>query len=190
MSLYTRDTPLSHTSAQPPTLSPILAPILSLTPHHPADGHRVLLFSQFTSMLDILEDYCELRDLSYVRLDGETNRVQRRLDVRRFNAPNSNLFIFLISTRAGGLGLNLATADTVILYDSDWNPQVDLQAMDRSSNILLLPTHRIISQHSTPSHHSIAQQVDLQAWIAHLTLCTHALTPHTSYHNTHPPIIP
>jgi hypothetical protein len=86
-------------------------------------------------MLDLLEDYCELRDLPYVRLDGETNRVQRRLDVRRFNAPNSPLFIFLISTRAGGLGLNLASADTVILYDSDWNPQVDLQAMERAHRI-------------------------------------------------------
>jgi SNF2 family DNA or RNA helicase len=95
-------------------------------------GHRVLLFSQFTSMLDLLEDYCEMRKLPFVRLDGDTNRVQRRLDVRRFNAPNSSLFVFLISTRAGGLGLNLATADTVILYDSDWNPQVDLQAMERA----------------------------------------------------------
>lgn len=85
-----------------------------------ADGHRVLIFSQFTSMLDILEEYCELREYPFVRLDGETNRVKRRLDVRRFNAPNSPLFIFLISTRAGGLGLNLASADTVILYDSDW----------------------------------------------------------------------
>lgn len=75
-----------------------------MLPRLRADGHRVLLFSQFTSMLDLLEDYCELRDLPYVRLDGETNRVQRRLDVRRFNAPNSPLFIFLISTRAGGLG--------------------------------------------------------------------------------------
>jgi coenzyme F420-reducing hydrogenase delta subunit len=100
-----------------------------------ADGHRVLLFSQFTSMLDILEDYCELRDYAFVRLDGETNRVKRRLDVRRFNAANSSLFIFLISTRAGGFGLNLASADTVILYDSDWNPQVDLQAMERAHRI-------------------------------------------------------
>ena len=99
------------------------------------DGNRVLIFSQFTSMLDILEEYCDLRKHPYVRLDGETNRVQRRLDVRRFNAPNSNLFIFLISTRAGGLGLNLASADTVILYDSDWNPQVDLQAMERAHRI-------------------------------------------------------
>ncbi len=84
------------------------------------NGHRVLIFSQFTSMLDLLEDYCELREYPFVRLDGETNRVKRRLDVRRFNAPRSPLFIFLISTRAGGLGLNLASADTVILYDSDW----------------------------------------------------------------------
>eukprot|EP01038_Epipyxis_sp_PR26KG_P004667 gene4667-6556_t len=106
-----------------------------ILPKLKADGHRVLLFSQFTSMLDILEDYCELRDYSFVRLDGETNRVRRRLDVRRFNAPNSQLFIFLISTRAGGLGLNLASADTVILYDSDWNPQVDLQAMERAHRI-------------------------------------------------------
>lgn len=100
-----------------------------------ADGHRCLIFSQFTSMLDLLEDYCELREFPFVRLDGETNRVKRRLDVRRFNSPNSNIFIFLISTRAGGLGLNLATADTVILYDSDWNPQVDLQAMERAHRI-------------------------------------------------------
>ena len=99
------------------------------------DGHRVLIFSQFTSMLDLLEDYCELREHNFVRLDGDTNRVQRRLDVRRFNAPNSPIFIFLISTRAGGLGLNLASADTVILYDSDWNPQVDLQAMERAHRI-------------------------------------------------------
>jgi SWI/SNF-related matrix-associated actin-dependent regulator of chromatin subfamily A member 5 len=75
-----------------------------MLPRLKENGHRVLLFSQFTSMLDILEDYCEMRNWSFVRLDGETNRVKRRLDVRRFNAPNSSIFIFLISTRAGGLG--------------------------------------------------------------------------------------
>ena len=106
-----------------------------MLPRLKEDQHRVLIFSQFTSMLDLLEDYCELRNHAYCRLDGDTNRVQRRLDCRRFNAVNSPLFIFLISTRAGGLGLNLATADTVILYDSDWNPQVDLQAMERSHRI-------------------------------------------------------
>ena len=106
-----------------------------MLPRLQRDGHRVLLFSQFTSMLDILEEYCDARGWNFLRLDGSTNRVQRRLDVRRFNAPKSNVFIFLISTRAGGLGLNLATADTVILYDSDWNPQVDLQAMERCHRI-------------------------------------------------------
>lgn len=106
-----------------------------MLPRLKADNHRVLLFSQFTSMLDILEDYCKLRDWKYVRLDGNTNRVQRRLDVRRYNEANSQIFIFLISTRAGGLGLNLASADTVILYDSDWNPQVDIQAMERVHRI-------------------------------------------------------
>merc|ERR1711988_1021593 len=106
-----------------------------MLPRLKADGNRVLIFSQFTSMLDILEEYCDSRNHTYVRLDGETNRVQRRLDVRRYNAPNSPIFVFLISTRAGGLGLNLATSDTVILYDSDWNPQVDLQAMERAHRI-------------------------------------------------------
>ena len=106
-----------------------------MLPRLKADGNRVLIFSQFTSMLNILEEYCDSRNHTYVRLDGETNRVQRRLDVRRYNAPNSPIFVFLISTRAGGLGLNLATSDTVILYDSDWNPQVDLQAMERSHRI-------------------------------------------------------
>jgi len=106
-----------------------------ILPKLKGDGHRVLIFSQFTSMLDILEEYLDLRQHAYVRLDGETNRVQRRLDVRRYNATKSNLFVFLISTRAGGLGLNLASADTVILYDSDWNPQVDLQAMERAHRI-------------------------------------------------------
>lgn len=98
-------------------------------------GHRVLIFSQFTSMLDILCDYCEYREFDFVRLDGGTNRVKRKYDVKLFNAKQSNKFLFLISTRAGGLGLNLASADTVILYDSDWNPQVDLQAMERAHRI-------------------------------------------------------
>ena len=75
-------------------------------------------------MLDILEEYCSARGYYHARLDGDTNRVQRRLDIRRFNTPGSEVFVFLISTRAGGLGINLASADTVILYDSDWNPQV------------------------------------------------------------------
>ena len=99
------------------------------------DGHRVVLFSQFTSMLDILQDYLSLRGYGYARLDGSTNRVQRSIDIAAFNRPNSPMFAFLLSTRAGGLGVNLQTADTCILFDSDWNPQVDTQAMARVHRI-------------------------------------------------------
>eukprot|EP00466_Bigelowiella_natans_P018140 jgi/Bigna1/40705/e_gw1.45.14.1 len=99
------------------------------------EDHRVLIFSLFTSMLDILEDYCRLRGWEYCRLDGSTNRVRRVVEVKRFNAKNSRVFLFLISTRAGGLGINLPTADTVVHYDSDFNPQVDLQAQDRCHRI-------------------------------------------------------
>ncbi|KAL9982147.1 hypothetical protein ACROYT_G010956 [Oculina patagonica] len=90
-------------------------------------GHKVLLFSQMTRMMDILEDYCILRDYGYCRLDGQ-------MKMRKFDADPS-VFVFLLSTRAGGLGLNLAVADTVIIYDSDWNPQMDLQAQDRCHRI-------------------------------------------------------
>lgn len=100
-----------------------------------ANGHRVVIFSQFTSVLDILNDYLEYREIPFCRLDGQTNRVQRQIDINRYNAPNSHLFAFIMSTRAGGLGVNLQTADTVILYDSDWNPQSDLQAMARVHRI-------------------------------------------------------
>ena len=90
-------------------------------------GHRVVVFSQFTSTLDIIDDVLRMRDVKYCRLDGGTNRVQRTVDINAFNAPSSRIGVFLMSTRAGGLGINLQTADTVILFDSDWNPQADLQ---------------------------------------------------------------
>ena len=116
-----------------------------------AGGHRVVLFSQFTSMLDILEDYLELRGYEFVRLDGSTNRYRRRINIQRFNEKNSKLFIFLMSTRAGGLGINAQTADTVILYDSDWNPQVDLQAMGRVHRIgqtKMVHIYRLVARNS------------------------------------------
>ncbi|KAL4421455.1 hypothetical protein ABPG75_010746 [Micractinium tetrahymenae] len=98
-------------------------------------GHRVVLFSQFNIQLDILEDYLALRGYKYSRLDGSTNRVQRMIDIKLFNRPGSDMFIYLLNTRAGGLGVNLQTADTVVLFDSDWNPQCDLQAMARVHRI-------------------------------------------------------
>ncbi|CAM6081834.1 unnamed protein product [Calypogeia fissa] len=96
---------------------------------------RVLIFSQMTRLLDILEDYCQYRDYEYCRIDGNTSGEDRESAIDQFNQPGSPKFIFLLSTRAGGLGINLATADIVILYDSDWNPQVDLQAQDRAHRI-------------------------------------------------------
>ncbi|CAH9137203.1 unnamed protein product [Cuscuta epithymum] len=98
-------------------------------------GSRVLIFSQMTRLLDILEDYLMYRGHQYCRIDGNTGGEDRDASIEAFNKPGSEKFAFLLSTRAGGLGINLATADIVILYDSDWNPQVDLQAQDRAHRI-------------------------------------------------------
>ncbi|KAI9674782.1 MAG: hypothetical protein M1817_001686 [Caeruleum heppii] len=99
------------------------------------DNHRVLIFSQMVKMLDILSDYLRIRGHQFQRLDGTIAAGPRRMAIDHFNAPESNDFCFLLSTRAGGLGINLMTADTVILFDSDWNPQADLQAMARAHRI-------------------------------------------------------
>jgi len=118
------------------------------------DGHRVLIFSQMVRMLDILSDYMSLRGYMHQRLDGMVASEARKKSIAHFNAPGSLDFAFLLSTRAGGLGINLETADTVIIFDvciylrleldvteyldisqSDWNPQNDLQAMARAHRI-------------------------------------------------------
>ena len=106
-----------------------------LLAHLKARGSRVLIFSQMTRMLDILEDYMVWRGYQYARIDGSTPQVDREEMMRVYNEDNSPKFVFILSTRAGGLGINLVTADTVILFDSDWNPQMDLQAMDRAHRI-------------------------------------------------------
>ncbi|EEF45367.1 ATP binding protein, putative [Ricinus communis] len=106
-----------------------------LLPKLRATGHRVLLFSQMTRLMDILEIYLQLHDFKYLRLDGSTKTEERGTLLKQFNAPDSPYFMFLLSTRAGGLGLNLQTADTVIIFDSDWNPQMDQQAEDRAHRI-------------------------------------------------------
>lgn len=99
------------------------------------DNHRVLIFSQMVKMLNILGDYLHLRGYQFQRLDGTIAAGPRRMAIDHFNAAESNDFCFLLSTRAGGLGINLMTADTVVLFDSDWNPQADLQAMARAHRI-------------------------------------------------------
>ncbi|KAF7546962.1 hypothetical protein G7046_g9153 [Stylonectria norvegica] len=106
-----------------------------ILPKYHATGHRVLMFFQMTAIMDIMEDYLRYRQFEYLRLDGTTKSDERSDLLREFNAPDSKYFMFLLSTRAGGLGLNLQTADTVIIYDSDWNPHQDLQAQDRAHRI-------------------------------------------------------
>ncbi|XP_047326657.1 CHD3-type chromatin-remodeling factor PICKLE-like [Impatiens glandulifera] len=98
-------------------------------------GHRILIYSQFQHMLDILEDYLIHRKWQYERIDGKVGGAERQIRIDRFNDNNSSRFCFLLSTRAGGVGINLATADTVIIYDSDWNPHADLQAMARAHRL-------------------------------------------------------
>ncbi|KAI0565707.1 chromatin remodeling complex / DNA-dep ATPase [Gracilaria domingensis] len=98
-------------------------------------GHRVLIFSQMTAALDFLGYFLQSIDMKYLRLDGTTKADDRQEMLEMFNAANSEYFCFLLSTRAGGLGLNLQTADTVIIFDSDWNPMMDLQAQDRAHRI-------------------------------------------------------
>ncbi|MGH0120260.1 UNVERIFIED_CONTAM: hypothetical protein FKN15_060668 [Acipenser sinensis] len=98
-------------------------------------GHRVLIFSQMTKMLDLLEDFLEHEGYKYERIDGGITGGMRQEAIDRFNAPGAPQFCFLLSTRAGGLGINLATADTVVIYDSDWNPHNDIQAFSRAHRI-------------------------------------------------------
>ena len=78
-------------------------------------------------MLDIMEDFLEHMGYKFERIDGNVTGPERQQSIDRFNSPKSEQFVFLLSTRAGGLGINLATADTVIIYDSDWNPHNDIQ---------------------------------------------------------------
>lgn len=104
-------------------------------PKFRATGHRVLMFFQMTQVMDIMEDFLRMKNLKYMRLDGGTKTEDRTEMLKEFNAPDSDYFCFLLSTRAGGLGLNLQTADTVIIFDTDWNPHQDLQAQDRAHRI-------------------------------------------------------
>lgn len=113
------------------------------------DGHRVLIFSQMIRMLDLLGVYLSLQGYSFQRLDGSIDSESRKRAIERFNAPGSEDFCFLLSTRAGGLGINLETADTVIIFDSDWNPQNDLQAMARAHRIgqrNIVAIYRLVSR--------------------------------------------
>ncbi|XP_062212245.1 ATP-dependent DNA helicase DDM1-like isoform X2 [Phragmites australis] len=113
--------------------------------------HKVLIFSQWTKVLDIIEYYLDSKGLEACRIDGQVKLDERWRQIAEFNDPNSSLNIFILSTRAGGLGINLTSADTCILYDSDWNPQMDLQAMDRCHRIgqtRSVHVYRLATSHS------------------------------------------
>ncbi|KAJ2654845.1 putative ATPase [Coemansia sp. RSA 1200] len=105
-----------------------------LLPELFAQGHRVLIFSQFARVLDVLECYAELRSWAFCRIDGSVAQAERQEAIVRFNT-HREIPLFFLTTRSGGLGINLTSADTVVLFDSDWNPQQDLQAQDRVHRI-------------------------------------------------------
>lgn len=107
----------------------------SMLPRLKEKGHRVLLFSQFVIALNVIERFLQGEKIKYVRLDGSTPQSERVENIDRFNAPDSDISVFILSTRAGGVGINLATADTVIIHDADFNPFQDLQAISRAHRI-------------------------------------------------------
>lgn len=125
---YTNDKHMIENSGKMIVLDKLLASLK-------AKGSRVLVFSQMSMMLDILEDYVTFRGYEYCRIDGSTPYEERTEAIDAFNAEDSSKFVFLLTTRAGGLGINLCTADTVVMFDADWNPQMDLQAQDRAHRI-------------------------------------------------------
>ncbi|TVU40914.1 hypothetical protein EJB05_14399 [Eragrostis curvula] len=136
--------------------------------------HKVLIFSQWTKVLDIMEYYLDSKGLEVCRIDGGVKLDDRRKQIAEFNDLNSSFNIFLLSTRAGGLGINLTSADTCILYDSDWNPQMDLQAMDRCHRI---GQTRPVHVYRLATSHSVEVQLDylqicglaLLCWLGLLT---------------------
>eukprot|EP01065_Artemidia_motanka_P034882 TRINITY_DN42873_c0_g1_i1.p1 TRINITY_DN42873_c0_g1~~TRINITY_DN42873_c0_g1_i1.p1 ORF type:complete len:1187 (+),score=277.88 TRINITY_DN42873_c0_g1_i1:56-3616(+) len=141
-------------------------------------GRRVLLFSQFTSMLDILQDFLHLRGYEYERLDGSVRAEERFHAVSAFQGARNaaSPFVFLLSTRAGGLGLNLTGADTVVLYDSDWNPHVDVQAQERVYRIGQTKTvlvYRLVCQ-------GTVEDVILSRALKKLSLCKTLLDPRSA----------
>lgn len=121
-----------------------------LLAHLKAGNHRVLIYNQMTRMIDLMEEYLHYRGYTYIRLDGSSKIADRRDLVSDWQS-RPDIFVFLLSTRAGGLGINLTAADTVIFYDSDWNPTVDQQAMDRAHRLgqtKQVTVYRLITRNS------------------------------------------
>lgn len=147
--------------------------LMKLLPKLQSGGHKVLIFSQMVKMLELLEELLRSNNFNYERLDGSTSPSSRQTAVDRFNQKSYNKFVMLLSTRAGGLGLNLTTADTVIIFDSDWNPQNDLQAMARAHRIgqtRAVKVYRLLTAKTYEMHmfHSASMKLGLdRAVLAH-----------------------
>ncbi|XP_075591109.1 uncharacterized protein LOC142598010 [Dermatophagoides farinae] len=125
---YAIDKNILRSSGKIETLDRMLSKLL-------ITNHKILIFNQMTCVMDILSDYFIYRNYKFHRLDGTMSMTERQERINEYNDPNSKINIFMLSTRAGGLGLNLQIADTVILFDSDWNPHVDLQAQARAHRV-------------------------------------------------------
>lgn len=141
------------------------------------EGHRVLIYSQMTKMIDLLEEYMWHRHHKYMRLDGSSKISERRDMVADFQA-RTDIFVFLLSTRAGGLGINLTAADTVIFYDSDWNPTVDQQAMDRAHRLgqtKQVTVYRLICKGSIEER--ILQRAREKSEVSHFRFNIHIFCP-------------
>ncbi|KAF5094311.1 hypothetical protein D0Z00_003610 [Geotrichum galactomycetum] len=134
---WARNNRIGFTTLRMPSMSKFvtdsgkLSKLDQMLPVLKAEGHRILIYFQMTRMMDLMEEYLTFRQYKYVRLDGSSKLSERR-DLVNDWQTKPELFVFLLSTRAGGLGINLTAADTVIFYDSDWNPTIDSQAMDRA----------------------------------------------------------
>ena len=143
------------------------------------EGHRVLIYSQMTRMIDLLEEFMFFRKHKYMRLDGSSRINDRRDMIADFQAK-TDIFVFLLSTRAGGLGINLTAADTVIFYDSDWNPTVDQQAMDRAHRLgqtKQVTVYRLICKGSIEER--ILQRAQEKSEIQRMVIAGGSLKPDT-----------
>jgi SWI/SNF-related matrix-associated actin-dependent regulator of chromatin subfamily A member 5 len=147
-----------------------------LLPRLVTTRNKVLIFTQMTRLLDILDDFLAFRGYKYCRIDGSTHYLDRETQIEKFQNPNGDVDIFILSTRAGGLGINLHAANTVIIYDSDWNPQVDIQAMDRAHRIgqtKVVTVYRFITEGSVEE--KIAERAAKKLKMDHLVIQRGAL---------------